>query len=88
MASLDRLATRQRILEQNGGYGSIPADKNGTHVTDGSTNGNGTLTHSVRLLQAKGLTLREISFVVQRQILNIKRTASNCTCCMRMRASV
>lgn len=47
LASLDRLASRQRILEQNGGYGSHSADKNGTH-TDGNTNGNGSIAQSVR----------------------------------------
>lgn len=47
MASLDRLATRQRILEQNGGLGSLP-DKNGTNGTT-EMNG-GSITHSVRRL--------------------------------------
>lgn len=45
MASLDRLATRQRILEQNGGLGTMP-DKNGTNGTET----NGSLTHSVRIV--------------------------------------
>ncbi|XP_037047418.1 septin-7-like isoform X4 [Bradysia coprophila] len=45
LASLDRLATRQRILEQNGGLGTLP-DKNGTNGTET----NGSITHS---LQAK-----------------------------------
>lgn len=65
MASLDRLATRQRILEQNGGYGAITttansttinvatnADKkNGIHKVDGITNGSSSITHSVRINQ-------------------------------------
>lgn len=45
MASLDRLATRQRILEQNGGLGTLP-DKNGTNGTET----NGSITHSVRIV--------------------------------------
>lgn len=54
LASLDRLASRQRILEQNGGYGAVSGanivgEKNGgMHTTDGNngvhaasaTNGN------------------------------------------------
>lgn len=61
LASLDRLATRQRILEQNGGYGAVSANtttqstivttnadkKNGLHRVDGITNGS-SITHSVR----------------------------------------
>lgn len=60
LASLDRLATRQRILEQNGGYGAISSansttltanadKKNGLHKVDGNvTNGSSSITHSVR----------------------------------------
>lgn len=48
LASLDRLATRQRILEQNGGLGTLP-DKNGTNGTNG-TETNGSITHSVRIV--------------------------------------
>lgn len=46
LASLDRLATRQRILEQNGGLGTMP-DKNGTNGTET----NGSITHSVRIVK-------------------------------------
>lgn len=64
MASLDRLATRQRILEQNGGYGAISTNatsannnadkKNGIHKVDGITNGSSsTITHSVRPTKTK-----------------------------------
>lgn len=49
LASLDRLATRQRILEQNGGAGSL-ADKNGTAVVseNGVSNGS-SIPYSVRI---------------------------------------
>lgn len=62
LASLDRLATRQRILEQNGGYGALSGNgngttpatnadkKNGLHKVDGVTNGSSSITHSVRQL--------------------------------------
>lgn len=60
LASLDRLASRQRILEQNGGYGAVSTSvnsttvttttdkKNGVHKVDGVTNGSSSITHSVR----------------------------------------
>lgn len=62
LASLDRLASRQRILEQNGGYGALSGNgtaatpttnadkKNGLHKVDGVTNGSSSITHSVRQL--------------------------------------
>lgn len=64
LASLDRLASRQRILEQNGGYGALSGNNNGTaaapttnadkknglHKVDGVTNGSSSITHSVRQL--------------------------------------
>lgn len=31
LASLDRLASRQRLLEQNGGLGNVVLEKNGNH---------------------------------------------------------
>jgi hypothetical protein len=40
LASLDRLANRQRLLEQNNGLGQTDA-KNGHSTTDSSVNGNG-----------------------------------------------
>lgn len=53
MASLDRLATRQRILEQNGGAGSLAAaaaaaaDRNGS-TENGGGGGVSTNIYSVR----------------------------------------
>lgn len=40
LASLDRLANRQRLLEQNNGLGQADA-KNGISATDSNVNGNG-----------------------------------------------
>lgn len=40
MASLDRLASRQRMLEQNNGLGQADM-KNGSAATDNNVNGNG-----------------------------------------------
>jgi hypothetical protein len=43
LASLDRLANRQRVLEQNNGLGQADMMKNGngTSATESSVNGNG-----------------------------------------------
>ncbi|XP_055319214.1 septin-7 isoform X3 [Sitodiplosis mosellana] len=71
LASLDRLATRQRILEQNGGYGAISSansttltanadKKNGLHKVDGVTNGSSSITHSLQ-------TKREMFFKSESQ---------------------
>lgn len=60
MASLDRLATRQRILEQNGGLGTLP-DKNGTNGTET----NGSITHSVRILHQKSEEICVIQYDIE-----------------------
>ncbi|KAL5288458.1 SEPT7 family protein [Megaselia abdita] len=39
LASLDRLANRQRILEQNGGLGNVNLDRNGKMINHESSNG-------------------------------------------------
>lgn len=67
LASLDRLANRQRVLEQNNGLGQADMMKNGngTSATESSVNGNGGgFTVGVRKL-SKNLVSWLVLFVVE-----------------------
>lgn len=68
LASLDRLATRQRILEQNGGHGTpaavIAVEKNGTNENGGSIVDGRTSAAVRRILTKKKKSSSNFLFII------------------------
>lgn len=85
MASLDRLANRQRILEQNCGLGNVNLDRNGKNVmnhessnghgvttaTAATTNGSSSSSSSTTPTSAAAATVRKFLLRVTMMILHI-----------------